>query len=95
MDSAGNTSGGQRPNQCVSGAGGGTGIFRSVQPECFWAGDGQLQSPDVRALPVSDHERVGSWYCSILAFHPDGTRNTEFDTRSNLCPNPGTAGGKP
>ena len=20
----------------------------------------------------------------------DGTRNTEFDTRSNLCPNPGT-----
>jgi hypothetical protein len=26
--------------------------------------------------------------------NPDGTRNTEFDTRSNLCPNPGTAGGK-
>ena len=27
--------------------------------------------------------------------NPDGTRNTEFDTRSNLCPNPGDAGGKP
>jgi hypothetical protein len=27
--------------------------------------------------------------------NPDGTRNTEFDTRSNLCSNPGTAGGKP
>jgi hypothetical protein len=27
--------------------------------------------------------------------NPDGTRNTEFDTRSNLCPNPGTGGGRP
>jgi hypothetical protein len=33
---------------------------------------------------------------SILYYlNPDGTRNTEFDTRSNLCPNPGDAGGKP
>jgi hypothetical protein len=26
---------------------------------------------------------------------PDGLRHTEFDTRSNLCPNPGTGGGQP
>ena len=27
--------------------------------------------------------------------NPDGTRNTEFDTRSNLCADPGAAGGRP
>ena len=31
----------------------------------------------------------------VYYLNPDGTRNTEFDTRSNLCPNPGDAGGKP
>ena len=31
----------------------------------------------------------------LYYLNPDGTRNTEFDTRSNLCPNPGTAGGRP
>jgi hypothetical protein len=31
----------------------------------------------------------------LYYLNPDGTRNTEFDMRSNLCPNPGDAGGKP
>ena len=35
------------------------------------------------------------WVRFDYYLNPDGTRNTEFDTRSNLCPNPGTIGGKP
>jgi hypothetical protein len=35
------------------------------------------------------------WVHFLYYLNPDGTRNTEFDTRSNLCPNPGTAGGRP
>jgi len=31
----------------------------------------------------------------LYYLNPDGTRNTEFDVRSNLCANPGDAGGKP
>ena len=31
----------------------------------------------------------------LYYLNPDGTRNTEFDTRSNLCLNPGTGGGRP
>jgi len=31
----------------------------------------------------------------LYYLNPDGTRNTEFDTRSNLCANPGLGGGQP
>jgi hypothetical protein len=35
------------------------------------------------------------WLHFLYYLNPDGTRNTEFDTRSNLCANPGDAGGRP
>ncbi|HZL43641.1 MAG TPA: hypothetical protein VFD66_10235 [Verrucomicrobiae bacterium] len=31
----------------------------------------------------------------LYYLNPDGTRNTEWDTRSNLCPNPGDVGAQP
>jgi hypothetical protein len=31
----------------------------------------------------------------LYYLNPDGTRNTEWDVRSNLCPNPGDVGGRP
>jgi hypothetical protein len=40
----------------------------------------------IRKIETSQAFAVGS---------PSRTQNTEFDTRSNLCPNPGDAGGRP
>jgi hypothetical protein len=35
------------------------------------------------------------WLHFLYYLNPDGTRNTEWDVRSNLCANPGDVGGRP
>ena len=50
---------------------------------------------DTNINRVAGNTNPMPWVRFLYFLNPDGTRNTEFDTRSNLCAKPGDYGGQP